>query len=209
MSTVENKIDFSHPFSLHDACCLDRTVSVSVIGSMNSEELSLLENINFNFIDSGWPLELNEEDHLFAEKFPVNLEEAIKDGDIVSFGEIDKKDEKNIENNILDKFYNIFYSHFPKLKGKKLSQGAFSSYFAHIHNDKTFCPIRGQVNLVIDNPKGHALISRSSDGIDHKIIPQKGDIIFLDIHCDHAIIPNQEEGFDVMRENPMVVAYIS
>lgn len=207
--SIENNIDFDHPYSLHKVCGLNENVSIAVIGKLNEEEVSLLESIDFEFHDGGWPSEIEEKDHILNEKFPVNLEEAVKEDGFVLFGGINKYSNKATAKEDFTNFYRIFDSRFPLMEGRESQDGAFSSYFAHVHNDDTFSEIRGQINLIVDNPLGHALISKSVDGVYHKIIPQKGDIIFLDIHCDHAILPNESAGFEEMRKNPMIAAYIS
>ena len=203
----ESQLDFDHPYTLHHVCGLDEKKSIAVIGKLKKQELSFLEKSKFDFDSVGWPSIIEEKDQELNKHFPINLDEAVKEDSFVMFssfanyGEIKQAKET--------KLYNIFYSRFPLLNGMILESGVFSSYFAHVHNDSSLHTSRGQINLIIDNPKGHALISRSKDGRLHKIVPEKGDIVFLDIHCDHALLPNQEDGFDVMRKNPMVVAYVS
>lgn len=203
----ENQLDFDHPYVFHHACGVDEKTSIAIIGKLKKQELSFLEKSKFDFDSIGWPSIIEEKDLELNEHFPINLEEAVKIKDFVLFSSFaiygTNKQAKE------DKLYNILYSRFPLLEGMILESGVFSSYFAHVHNDSSLHSSRGQFNFIIDNPKGHALISRSSDGKFHKIVPEKGDIVFLDIHCDHALLPNQDEGFDVMRDNPMVVAFIS
>lgn len=207
--SIENSVDFDHPYSLHKICGLKESVSIAVIGKLNNAELSLLKSLNFEFGEIGWPSTLDEKDLLLNEKFPINLEEAVKEDGFVLFGALNKYGNNKTEKSQIEAFYDIAHSRFALMSGRISDNGAFCSYFAHLHNDDSVSEVRGQINLIIDNPKGHALISHSSDGVYHKIVPQKGDIIFLDIHCEHAILPNQEEGFEVMRENPMIAAYIS
>lgn len=207
--SIENNIDFDHPYSLHKVCGLGEDISIALVGKLNKDELSFLKSLDFDFGEIGWPSTLDEKDLLLNEKFPINLEEAVKEDGFVLFGGINKYSNKATAKEDFTNFYRIFDSRFPLMEGRESQDGAFSSYFAHVHNDDTFSEIRGQINLIVDNPLGHALISKSVDGVYHKIIPQKGDIIFLDIHCDHAILPNESAGFEEMRKNPMIAAYIS
>lgn len=68
-------------------------------------------------------------------------------------------------------------------------------------------PYRAQINLILDNPAEHKLISISANGDVHVMIPKKGDIVFLDVYCQHAVWSNQDQGYDVMRKNPMVAIF--
>lgn len=207
--SIENNIDFDHPYSLHKVCGLNENVSIAFIGKLNKDELSFLKSLDFDFGEIGWPSTLDEKDLLLNEKFPINLEEAVKEDGFVLFGALNKYGSDKTEKSKIEAFYNIAHSRFELMSGRISDNGAFCSYFAHLHNDTSVSEVRGQINFIIDNPLGHALISKSVDGVYHKIIPQKGDIIFLDIHCEHAILPNESAGFKKMRKNPMIAAYIS
>lgn len=197
-------IDFDQPYSLHQACGVSNETSIAIIGQLNTQELEFLKNIDFAFFNTGWPSRMDEKDYELNAIFPIDLEQAVKEDDFVLFGSIDsdkKTDRKT--------FKEIFSSRFPELEHHNSDMGGFSSYFAHIHEDSGNSDVRAQINVIIDNPLGHALISQSADGQYHKVIPKKGDIILLDIHCHHAIIPNQSKGFKKMRENPIIAGYIS
>ena len=58
--SIENNIDFDHPYSLHKVCGLNENVSIAIIGKLNEKEVSLLKSIDFEFHDGGWPSEIEE-----------------------------------------------------------------------------------------------------------------------------------------------------
>lgn len=202
--SIQKTIDFDQPYSLHQACGVTNETSIAIIGQLNAQELEFLQSIDFGFFNTGWPSKMDDKDHELNTIFPINLEQAVKEDDFVLFGSIDsdKKNERKI-------FKEIFSSRFPELEHHNSEMGAFSAYFAHLHEDSGMSDARAQINVIIDNPLNHALISQSADGQYHKVIPKKGDIVLLDIHCYHAVIPNQAKGFKKMRQNPMIAAYIS
>ena len=45
--SIENNVDFDHPYSLHKVCGLNENVSIAVIGKLKNEELSFLKGIDF------------------------------------------------------------------------------------------------------------------------------------------------------------------
>lgn len=190
------------PYLFHYACGVDNSTSIAVVGQMTETEIDFLKGVNFDLDTIGWPSNFDEADYQLNEIFPINLQQAVLEDDFVKFGYCGLRVEKDqISKIVTDRFGDL--SHYIE------QHGSFASYFAHLHSDKETSKNRGQVNLIIDNPLGHCIISKSSDGQYHKIIPKKGDIVLLDIHCEHAVLPNESHGYDKMRENPLVAVFVS
>lgn len=146
-----------------------------------------------------WPSQIEERDLLLQKEFYFDEKEVCKKSNFVLLGIL--RDSLGLKKAIKDRFPD-----FPEYAN--FDSGAFSAYFAHIHND-AFNQSRGQINLVLENKLGHSLISVSQDGTYHKVTPEAGDIVFLDIYCQHALIPNDEHDFIKIRKHPMNVIYTS
>lgn len=197
---ADDRID---PYLLHKACHLEETVSLAKVGELTKSELKVLKAIDIQFFEVGWPSDITQKDRDLNELYPINLTEAVKRDTFVLLGSVrpDETQSETLETSLI--------SRFPELEDNIPGYDAFSSYFAHLHNDAEVAEVRGQINLILKNPLGHALVSKSKDGKYHRLVPKAGDIIFLDIHCEHAVISDQSQGFTKMRRNPMQAIFVS
>lgn len=113
-------------------CGLNENVSIAIIGKLKDEELSLLKGIDFQFHDGGWPSDLDEKDQLLNEKFPVDLEEAVKEDGFVLFGGINKYGDKATAKEDFANFYRIFDSRFPIMAGLMFNFLIFRKGCSHL-----------------------------------------------------------------------------
>ena len=182
-------------FTVHDIVGVDHSVSLAKIGELNSTQL-LDATANFTDCDPiGWESSLSETDLNLAKQFAFDMEACTLDEDFVLFG-FTKGEQKKAQ---LQALFNLY----PDVANYQFGTLACDSYFAHVHNDAGTVYSAGQIMFVVENEAEHLLYSKDSTGKEHTFVPKKGDVVFLDVWCDHAVIPNQSKGIDYMRSNGM------
>jgi hypothetical protein len=63
--------------------------------------------------------------------------------------------------------------------------------------------------FIISNLSKHSFISIDVDGVKHEVIPEAGDILFMDIACRHALFPKQVDVNNLDAIQPLKMAMIS
>lgn len=196
--------DQSPLFLYHDLLNLPHETSIATVGKINKKELQALNSINHNFNTIGWPSSIEEKDIEIAKQYSFDNTSCVENDDFVMFA--------SLRDNARSVFENVIINHFDlndHFDNHHVDFSGFSSYFAHIHDDDGIADWRAQLNFILDNEAKHSILSIDVNGKHHLVTPKSGEIIFLDVHCKHAIIPNQKLGFDVMRNNPMVSLFVS
>jgi hypothetical protein len=182
-------------FKVHSIVGVQPSVSLTKIGTLSSTQLS---TVSASFTDCspiGWEARAVAIDIKFADDFKFDLKACIDDEDFVLFG-FTKDDEKKSQLQTLFELY-------PETAHEFFGVLTCDSYFAHIHNDQEVVKSAGQIMFVVENNAEHLLYSKDQNGVEHTLVPQKGDVILLDVWCDHAVIPNQSNGIEFMKENGM------
>lgn len=80
--------------------------------------------------------------------------------------------------------------------------------YAQLHDDSNLA-CRGQLMFILSNDAKHSFISIDVHGITHEVVPEAGDILFLDIACRHALFPKQVDVSDLQSVKPLKMAMIS
>lgn len=197
--------DQSTLFLYHDLLNLPHETSIATVGKINKKELQALHSINHNFNTIGWPSRIEEKDIEIAKQYSFENEPCVENEDFVMFASIMHDNGRSIFETVISNHFDLS-EHFDK---HHVDFSGFSSYFAHIHDDENVADWRAQLNFILDNEAKHSILSIDVNGNHHLVTPKSGEIIFLDVHCKHAIIPNQKLGFEVMRKNPMVSLFVS
>jgi hypothetical protein len=83
---------------------------------------------------------------------------------------------------------NVLQRYFPSIVEWPHSAQVFRSYFANVHCDYAE-RCRAQFMVVLANPYGHRLYSVGPGGQENILVPDAGDIVFLDTRRPHAILP--------------------
>lgn len=189
-----SKSDVSQ-FTVHDIVGIDHSVSLAKIGELTAAQL-LDATTNFTECDPiGWESTLSDTDLKLAEQFSFDMQACTQDEDFVLFG-FTKGEQKKAQ---LKTLFNLY----PDVANHQFGALSCDSYFAHVHNDVGTVYSAGQLMFVVENEAEHMLYSKDNDGKEHTFVPKKGDVVFLDVWCDHAVIPNQSKGLDHMRNHGM------
>ena len=182
-------------FKVHSIVGVKPSVSLTKIGILSSEQLSTVSESFTDCSPIGWEARAAAIDIKLADDFKFDLKSCIDDEDFVLFG-FTKGEQKRTQLNVLFQLY-------PETAYEPFGVLTCDSYFAHIHNDQETVQSAGQVMFVVENNAGHILYSKDKDGVEHTLVPQKGDVVLLDVWCDHAVIPNQSKGIEFMKDNGM------
>lgn len=197
MTTIEK-----HPFTVHDVVALDHDVSLAKIGELTASQLAAATAAFTDCEPFGWESDLTEVELSLGNRFHFDVNACITDDeDFVLFG-FTRGEQKKQQLDIL-------MEHYPKIADLPFGVLCCDSYFAHSHNDKETTSSAGQLMLVIENEAQHKLYSKDSSSIEHILVPKKGDVVFLNVWCEHAVLPDQSRGIDFMRNNGMKLVCFS
>ena len=192
-------------FFYHDLLNLSHDTSMASIGFVSADDLRLLRTIKTEFNTVGWPPVIEEKDVEIAKKYAFNNEACIEQDDFVKFCSISEDDDKETFKKVISNYFDLK----DHVEEPYFDLVGFSAYFAHLHDDSGNAEWRAQVNFILDNEAEHRILSIDSKGNHHIITPKSGEIIFLEVSCKHAIIPNQKLGYETMRNKPMVSLFVS
>lgn len=182
-------------FKVHSIVGVKPSVSLTKICTLSPEQLSTVSASFTACSQIGWEARAVAIDIKLADDFKFDLNACLDDENFVLFG-FSKGQQKRTQLDVLFQLYpDTTYEPFGVL--------ACESYFAHIHNDQETVQSAGQIMFVVENNAGHILYSKDKAGVEHTLVPQKGDVVLLDVWCDHAVIPNQSNGIEFMKENGM------
>jgi len=191
-------------FLYHDLLNLSHSTSIYCVGKINEREVEALKSINASFNTVGWPSRIEEKDIKISNQYSFDNAPCVENEDFVKFTTV-PSESKQIFKDVIANYFNL-NEHY---NDKYVDFSGFSAYFAHIHDDSSVADWRAQINFILDNEAQHSILSIDVNGKHHLVTPKSGEIVFLDVHCQHAIIPNQKLGIDVMRNNPMVSLFVS
>lgn len=172
---------------------IDISVTIKKIVSLSEEELKpFIENFQ-ECEPLFWEAEnFSEKERELSKLYNFNLEDCVKEDDFVMFNF--PRSEGHILVDYINKQLNIY----------SVGSVVFcDTFFAHVHDDTEAVDDTGQLMVVIENKENHILYSSDFEGNDFTIVPKAGDIIFLNIWAPHAVLPNQSNGIDAMRQNSM------
>lgn len=105
-------------------------------------------------------------------------------------------------------FEQYIYDKYPLLDPFITNFSYCSAVYANLHDDSLVATSRGQLIYIFDNPDQHSLLSINIDK-NIMITPVAGDVIFMDIHKPHALIPNTFNFSQNIDTKPMKMALIA
>lgn len=185
-------------YFMHDLAGVPHSVSLLKIGEIESEVFNTLL-AEFPYCESiGWNFKEVDEHEDFSEQAGV---------DLVFFD-----DDESIKFNF-DSFCPLFDNYvsekYPKIITQSVSTSFCESVYANMHNDIETIASRGQLMFIYENTAGHVLHSVDDAGVHHSITPKAGDIIFLDIGCNHALIPSHNNEDSLEEILPLRMALVA
>lgn len=187
--------DSNQQFKVHSLLNIDPSISLVKIGELTAEQLKAATDSFTNCVPVGWESALSDSDKALSEKYHFNVDACTAAEDFVMFG-FSKHEQKKSQLKIL-------FDLCPESAHVNFGVLTCDSYFAHKHNDRDTVDSSGQIMFVVDNEANHVLYSQDSSGLEHTLVPKKGDVILLDVWLDHAVFPDQSKGLDFMREHGM------
>lgn len=169
-------------YFMHDLAGVEHSVSLKKIGEIEPDILEQLI-VEFPLCEPiGWDFKEIDDHADFSEQAGV---------DLVFFD-----DDEAIKFNF-DSFCPLFDEYvstkYPEIITQSVSTSFCESVYANMHNDLETIASRGQLMFIYENAAEHVLHSFDDNGIHHSITPKAGDIIFLDISCNHALIPSSHD----------------
>lgn len=193
--------DFNNlPYLWHDFCNLSHDTSIAIVGHTPFGKNKSFKTDVDKCKNVGWLASLSNDDKSMAEKYDFSAELSIKHADFVL---LSYETEKETQEALLSKMSEIF----PLTKNYNHAFYSFSVYFAHLHDDRGISKVRGQLNYIHENKAEHSILSVDVHGKHHLVTPKAGDWVFFDVHCQHAVIPNQSKGVRYMRSHPLKAIY--
>jgi len=186
---------------------LNPEISIATVGKVDDHTIELIRASTTNYRPEAWPPEVSAKDRNLARDLGFDVMSCVTetgsnpddkewDGGFVKFATYSDKDTNK-------RLLNHFATQ-PGLSWVKdwhIDLLGFESWYAHEHKDEHYTKV--QINIIIDNPEGHSILSVGKNKARSLIAPQKGDIVFLDVTRPHAVIPNQANGIEAMKANPM------
>lgn len=166
-------------YFIHDVAQVPHDITLQVIGSIPDSMLTSIQESFPMCSDIGWDFTEYSDGRTFSELLGVDLKRFVNE-DSITF---------NFDHSFFS-FDDYVSQLYPAIVNEAVSTSFCKAIYANLHDDFETISSRGQIMFIADNPSNHTLYSIDENKIVHSIIPQAGDIIFLDISCPHALIPN-------------------
>lgn len=165
-------------YFMHDLAGVPHSVSLQKIGEIETDIFQTLL-AEFPYCETvGWDFKEVAEHEDFSEQAGVDL----------VFFDNDESVKFNFDS-FCPLFDDYVATKYPEILHYSISTSFCESVYVNMHNDAETIASRGQLMFIYENLAGHVLHSVDDDGNHHSITPKAGDIIFLDISCNHALIP--------------------
>lgn len=185
-------------YFMHELAGVDYSVSLQKIGEIEADIFKTLLDEFPRCEPIGWNFKEVDDHADFSEQAGV---------DLVFFD-----DDEAIKFNF-DSFCPLFDEYvstkYPAIITQSVSTSFCESVYANMHNDLETIASRGQLMFIYENAAGHVLHSVDDNGIHHSITPQAGDIIFLDISCNHALIPSSHGAESIEEMLPLRMGLVA
>lgn len=182
---------------MHDMLNVNHEQSIQIIGKLNPADLVQMQSY-FPVCESiGW--DFTERMKNVGVSKSAGIDETIfAHEDFLSF---------NVDEDCPE-FENFLNEHYPVLADVSSTYMFCSASYAQMHDDSNLSS-RGQLMFIVSNLSKHSFISIDVDGVKHEVIPEAGDILFMDIACRHALFPKQVDVNNLNAIQPLKMAMIS
>lgn len=184
-------------YFMHDMMNVNRNQSIQVIGQLAPTDLAQMHTYFPPCEAIGWDFTERMQNVGVSEAAGIAVD-IFANEDFLSFN----VDEECPE---FESFLNVNY---PMLANVSSTYMFCEASYAQMHDDSNLSS-RGQLMFILSNPSKHSFISIDDNGVKHEIIPEAGDILFLDIACRHALFPRQVNVSDLQSVKPLKMAMIS
>lgn len=172
----DNEFDLQIPFFVHDIAGVDHSVTLQKVTSISQDEVQALlldfpvcEDVDWGFTDTDKTQSIS--------KTPYELN-ALEKSENVKFN----------FSHYSESHYQSFVKLFPEVNGN-CGVSFCEALYAHFHDDIEVIDSKGQLMIILENESQHVIYSIDDNGITHSLCPKAGDILFLDISCLHALVP--------------------
>ena len=191
-------------WKMHDILGVPRAETLLRVGHVPHEDLRDLQAQDLrerpHLGTGGWPSTIDEADRALARQYGFDAEAVVEtdpDRPFVSFGTPEQK----------DVFRTVFTALAPNLAKTRSDIQSFSAFFAHLHtDDNELC--RAQIMLIMSNPVGHMLYSAPGGRDPICLVPCAGDLVLLDNHAPHAVLPHKGLDIEMVRNTPMTGVFL-
>ncbi len=171
----------SMQYFLHDLLNIKHHISIKKIDTIDSKTLRELISEFPICHPIGWNFDEQDPFSSFSKDILTNIN-FFKNDNSIKFN--------------FDAFCPLFDEYvsnkYPELMDVSASTSFCETIYANMHNDMETILCRGQLMFIYENDSNHTLYSMDKNNVLHSIIPKNGDILFLDIACNHALIPNDK-----------------
>lgn len=184
-------------YFMHDMLNVSRNQSIQVIGQLAPTDLVQMTDY-FPVCEAiGW--DFTERMKNVGVSKAAGIDESIfAHEDFLSF---------NVDEDCPE-FENFLNDNYPVLADISSTYMFCEASYAQMHDDSNLSS-RGQLMFILSNPSKHSFLSIDVDGIKHEVIPEAGDILFMDIACRHALFPKQVDVNELDAIQPLKMAMIS
>jgi hypothetical protein len=184
-------------YFMHDMMNVNRNQSIQVIGQLAPTDLAQMHTYFPPCEAIGWDFTERMQNVGVSEAAGIAVD-VFAHEDFLSFN-VDEE---------CPEFENFLNENYPLLADVSSTYMFCEASYAQMHDDSNLSS-RGQLMFILSNPSKHSFISIDDNGVKHEIIPEAGDILFLDIACRHALFPKQVNVSDLQSVKPLKMAMIS
>lgn len=184
-------------YFMHDMLNVKHDQSIQIIGKINPTDLAQMHTYFPPCEAIGWDFTERMQNVGMSEAAGIDVDIFARE-DFLSF---------NVDEECAE-FENFLHKHYPKLADAGSTYMFCDASYAQMHDDSNL-KSRGQLMFISSNPSKHTFVSVDVYGVTHEIIPEAGDILFLDIACRHALFPKQVDVNDFESIQPMKMAMVS
>lgn len=184
-------------YFMHDMLNVKHDQSIQIIGKLNPTDLAQMHSYFPECEAIGW--DFTERLQNVGVSKAAGIDEVVfAHEEFLSF---------NVDEDC-SAFENFLNEHYPRLADVSSTYMFCDASYAQMHDDSNL-ESRGQIMFIASNPSNHTFVSVDVDGVTHEVIPEAGDILFLDIACRHALFPKQVDVNDLASIQPMKMVMVS
>lgn len=184
-------------YFMHDMLNVNRNQSIQVIGQLSPTDLAQM-HVYFPPCEAvGWDFTERMKNVGMSEAAGIDVT-IFANEDFLSFN-VDEE---------CQEFESFLNENYPVLADVSSTYMFCEASYAQMHDDSNLSS-RGQLMFILSNPSKHSFISIDDNGVKHEVIPEAGEILFLDIACRHALFPKQVDVNDLVSIQPMKMVMVS
>ena len=184
-------------YFMHDMLNVNRNQSIQVIGQLSPTDLAQM-HVYFPPCEAvGWDFTERMKNVGMSEAAGIDVS-IFANEDFLSFN-VDEE---------CQEFESFLNENYPVLADVSSTYMFCEASYAQMHDDSNLSS-RGQLMFILSNPSKHSFISIDDNGVKHEVIPEAGEILFLDIACRHALFPKQVDVNDLVSIQPMKMVMVS